>query len=123
MNREMFIFMLIFAHFVGDYVFQSAWISEMKKTKFWPMIVHCFLYTGCIGFVLTGWLYKISWWTFGIIFLSHWLIDNFRIALDKSRKRIMWQRNFADNKFKGISTFVDQTLHFCVLVLLILKYC
>lgn len=114
--------MLIFAHFLADYGLQSAWISKMKKIRRWPMIVHCSIYTGCIGYVISSWV-DCSWWILGTIFLSHWLIDNFRIKFEASRRRIWMQRKIDLNKFTWLATFVDQTLHFCILILLMLKYC
>lgn len=110
----MFIFVLVFAHFIADYVLQSTWIWKAKITSRWAMFVHCFLYAGCIGFALYGWTNCMNWFTISAVFNSHWLIDKFRIWLNGKR---WWA---ADNDW--FPTFVDQLLHFLVLAIIIFKY-
>jgi len=120
MDYQTFIFMLIFAHFMADYVFQTTWIWANKKTKIWSMLVHCSIYTGCTGFILIEWLNYLNWGAIGAIFISHWLIDSFKIALAK--KRCNSYTRFIRSEDDWFPTFVDQLLHFCILLIIIIAY-
>ncbi len=125
-----FILTIIFAHFVGDYVFQSGWMSKEKKNSWWIMVAHCVLYAGCILSVLikrcnvTGWEIPL------VIFSSHWCIDNFKMYLRKwvesKYNKPTAQMNYieynARDKWNWLPTFADQLLHFAVLLFLIIKF-
>ncbi len=115
MNYELFIFTLVLCHFFGDYVFQSAWISDQKKTKLWPLIVHCIIYTGCINYALENWLSEISWYLIGFVFLSHLTIDHFRIWFEAKR---FWINE--DDDWPAV--FIDQAAHLLVILGIIIKY-
>lgn len=64
-------------HMIGDYVTQNGWMAN-NKTKNTPMgylacLVHCLLYSLPFLFIASfnAWL---------VIFLTHYLIDKFRLA-------------------------------------------
>lgn len=60
-------------HLVGDYVTQSHWMAT-NKTKAWvPALIHATIYS--LPFLLIG-----SFWAVLIIWLTHLLIDRFRLA-------------------------------------------
>lgn len=120
MNYHEFICMLIFAHFVGDYVFQSAWMSQAKKTNFWPMIVHCILYTCATGFIITKWKGELDWFIIWSLFISHWMIDKFRVYSEVSRKRVMLQRGLSKDAFWNLGVMLDQMLHSWILIAIML---
>lgn len=132
MNYEGFIYTIIFCHFIGDYVFQTAWISKQKKFYLWPMIVHCIIYTGCIGYALIGWRSQLSIWDILFIFNSHFIIDKFRIAMENKRDqlkcRMIGESNYMEYhklfaKYNICSPgFIDQCLHFLILLALIVYY-
>ena len=115
MNYEMFIFTIILCHFFADYVFQSTWLWEKKKTKIWPLIVHCIIYTGCINYALGNWLSEVSWLLIGFVFLSHLIVDRFKIWFEAKRWHIMPDDDW-------FPTFIDQTLHLLVILGIIIKY-
>lgn len=63
--------LLLACHFVGDFAFQSEWLSN-NKGKSWEMnFYHVATYTAV--FVLFGG--GLSLLSLGIIFVSHFLID------------------------------------------------
>lgn len=79
------------------------------------MIVHCIIYTGCIGYALVTWRGQLSIFDITFTFSTHYIIDKFRIWLDAKR----WWKNYEDD---WLPTFVDQGLHFLVLLGIILYY-
>jgi len=86
---------LLACHFVGDFPFQSRWLSE-NKAKSWEInFYHVAVYVSV--FILFG--PHLSWLSLVIIFLSHFIIDPL-----KSRWEIIkyiWQ---------------DQLLHILILL-------
>ena len=73
----------LLAHLVGDYVLQSEWMAIKKTEKWWPAIVHGFVYA--IPFLLI----TTSFWALAVIISTHIVIDRYRLA-----KILMWARNF-----------------------------
>jgi hypothetical protein len=39
---------LLIGHFVGDFLFQTAWMADGKKKRIVHLIVHAAVYTLCI---------------------------------------------------------------------------
>ncbi len=63
---------LIF-HLFGDYVTQSDWMATKKTTETFPAFVHALIYS--LPFLFIG-----SWKAWLVIFITHLLIDRFRLA-------------------------------------------
>ena len=68
----------LIAHLFGDFVFQTDWMAE-NKGKFnrigWlSCIIHCMVYT--LPFLLI----TLDWSKILLIFLSHFIVDKFRLA-------------------------------------------
>lgn len=62
---------LLAAHFIGDFAFQSTWMS-MEKGKSWEVLFyHAAVYVST--FMLLG--FGLSAWGFVILFISHCVID------------------------------------------------
>lgn len=90
---------LVAAHFIGDFAFQSSWMSE-KKGESWEInFYHSATYTATFVLLPTGFM----WWQLAIILISHIVIDAM-----KARWRLIK------------SVWMDQVLHFIVLVFLVL---
>lgn len=70
-------------HLIGDYVTQSDWMASQKTTRYLPAGVHAVVYS--LPFLLLG----PSWLAFGVILVTHFLIDRFRLA-----KYVIWAKNF-----------------------------
>ncbi|WP_309090682.1 DUF3307 domain-containing protein [Domibacillus sp.] len=66
--------LLLLAHLIGDYLFQTSWMVQYKASSWAPLLAHCFLYTFIVSL--------FSWLTFGglsplaiaFIFLTHVII-------------------------------------------------
>ena len=114
MTFEIFVLAMIFAHFIGDYVFQSESLALTKGKEWYNMLVHCILYTGSVGWVLTSWVGGLPRLGLLCLFISHWIIDGWKCrGLEKK---------LLDNRTEKTYLYVDQLYHFIVLVGLILWY-
>lgn len=125
---------LIVGHLWGDYLFQNNWMALNKGKHFFPCFVHCFLYTICVCF----WVCFIannsfSWLFFGLIFLSHYPIDQFGLTqkwLNLIKGRNFIEEELSNNVGKSIRvsfstlvyTVADNTLHFTAMYF-VMKYC
>ncbi len=84
-------------HFVGDFAFQSTWMS-MEKGKSWEVnFYHCATYTAT--FVLFG---HASWLAAALILVTHYIVDTL-----KARYKVIGP------------IWVDQLLHIVTLVLIL----
>ena len=118
MDYQTFIFTLIFAHFIADYAIQTEWIHKNKRIGYWTMIAHCSIYTGCTGLALIKWLDYVNWCAIATLFISHFIIDKIRIS-EKARELLDIKYGW---RHQWIPTFVDQFLHFCILLVIIIQY-
>lgn len=86
-----FIFWLLIAHFIGDYLLQSHWMAVNKVERWWPALVHGVFYTIPFVFVL-GFQYD---WTLGAMLLPLWIIAVTHAVIDHYRlaKHIGWLKN------------------------------
>jgi hypothetical protein len=104
----------LICHLIGDYVLQTNWMARNKHEKLGVAAVHAFTYI--LPFVLI----TRSWPALSIIFVTHTLIDHFRLA-----RHLIRLRNWCwtDDGFpsetpshvaQGISIVVDNTLHLLI---------
>jgi len=59
----------IYAHLLGDYIFQNDWMALNKKQKTFPCLVHCFFY--CLPFLFCN----LIWWQILLIAIQHFIQD------------------------------------------------
>ncbi len=64
----------LIAHLIGDYVLQNHWMANNKTTLTWAAVLHGTLYS--FPFILLA----PSWQALLVIWLTHILIDRFRLA-------------------------------------------
>ena len=69
---------LIFAHFIGDWVLQSNWMSENKSKCLFVMFAHCMVWTACISVALEFTSCYALWKVLCLVF-GHFVIDLFRL--------------------------------------------
>lgn len=87
------------------------WIGHLACT------VHCLIYTAAIWAASFWWL---PWWGVPAVFVSHWVIDRFRLAR-VWMERVSNQRQFATGLLSPWSVIViDQCFHLLVLALVAL---
>lgn len=72
------ILILLFAHMVGDYIFQNNFIATIKATNNFILFVHSFLWAGtiAIGFHFIG--IEINILLFSYLVIRHFLIDKMK---------------------------------------------
>jgi hypothetical protein len=69
-------------HLIGDYITQSDWMANGKTSKYVPAMAHATVYS--LPFLLL----RPSWTAFGVILVTHFFIDRFRLA-----KYVVWAKN------------------------------
>lgn len=107
------ILLLLIAHFLGDFVFQSSRIAHKKMYNIKYFFLHCAIYSGifllpllCFGPTVNIALIFIA------ITITHALIDYGRIKILKKMRK-----NKADYKSKDFAIFItDQVFHIMVIV-------
>ncbi|MBM7649487.1 hypothetical protein JOC78_002440 [Bacillus ectoiniformans] len=103
--------LLFLAHLIGDFLFQTSWMSKYKSTRWVPLLVHCFVYTFTVS--IFAWLTfgGLSFPAIGFIFITHVILDR--------RRFVQWwvstimQAKGPESAWLGI--VVDQTFHLLVL--------
>jgi len=105
----MIIFWLLFAHCLGDMVFQTEFLFKYKSSVLFCMLSHVFIWTGCIVLVLS-WFGLFSYWKLIFLFLGHWAVDAW-----KSRQ----PKDLAHFRY----IYYDQGLHVLQLIIVWLLRC
>lgn len=59
----------VFAHLIGDYIFQTDWMALGKKSKSWICAVHVLTYM--LPFLFCG----LAWWQLALIAGQHFIQD------------------------------------------------
>ena len=101
--------LFLIAHLLGDFVVQPYRLSEAKKYHRKSLLLHAFIYTIFVFGVLLiyGDIVSILVFT-SITFLSHYIIDVYRIQYDKT----------TTNMTKHLGSFLlDQCFHLVILII------
>ncbi len=99
MNNILVLLLLVYAHCMGDMVFQTEFMARLKRKHMLAMIQHCFVWTGTVMLMLTAAKWDVvDLWHIPFLFFGHWAIDHW-----KSRKP-------ADDEHFWCM-YVDQGLH------------
>lgn len=68
------LWLLLLAHFIGDFPLQSQFIA-MNKNKYWYiMCAHCYIWAGVVSLVLMH-LGIFAPWKFVFLFIGHYIVD------------------------------------------------
>ena len=99
---------LLFAHCIGDMVFQTNFIAQYKGKDWLAMLSHLIIYTGTITLALV--LMDIySFWKVVVVLISHWLIDNWKSKAPKDDAH--WHY-----------LYYDQGMHLIILIIISLTH-
>lgn len=74
MNLELALILGFLFHVIGDYVMQNDWMAQNKTKSFFPAFIHATIYS--LPFLL---IIEYEFWL--ILFISHFLIDRYRLAV------------------------------------------
>lgn len=102
-------FLLYFylAHFLSDYPLQSNAMVRYKRKSFWGVLLHSTVHLVSLLVILSPFLCNWRvWLAIAIVYASHNIIDQTKVALDK-----------ANPKRARINYFVDQLAHWTFILL------
>lgn len=77
-------------HLVGDYITQTDWMATEKTKRFFPAFIHVIIYSAPFLIFLHA-----SYLALTVIFLSHILIDRYRLA-----RYLLWARSWLFDRSK-----------------------
>lgn len=97
------ILQLLFAHCLGDYLFQSNYIAINKGKDNYLLFVHSVLYTLAVYMVFGTVMSSLGYW---VILLSHVFIDYIKA------------RGITPKKYgESSALIIDQLLHYLILLI------
>ncbi len=105
----MILWLLLIAHFLGDFTFQPSSWAEGKTRQFRYLAGHALVYALTAAVALFG-CSAAGWKPFWVIALTHFAIDWLRVRADRTWKTPM--AHFA-------SFAVDQVLHVAVIAIVV----
>lgn len=79
------------AHLVGDYILQSDWMANKKRTDSVAAFAHATVYS------LPFLLFAGSGWAYAVILLTHFLIDRFGLA-----RYVVWAKNLLAPRWMSV---------------------
>ena len=104
--------LLILAHILGDYYLQPNWLAKLKERSFLGLLLHSLIYAGMMFAAL--FLYYSRYFLYGIIVaaVTH-------AAIDTAKHIYLNGRHSGERKAKAERNafFVDQALHFAIILL------
>lgn len=94
---------ILFAHCLGDYLFQTNYIATNKGKDNYLLFVHCVLYTLAVYMVFGTLMSSLAYW---VILISH-------IVVDYIKARGVTPKKYGDEG----ALVIDQILHYLILLL------
>lgn len=97
---------LLSAHLLGDFYFQTSSLAKKKEQSYPWLLLHALIYGVVIG--IAGWGVNAEWWLVLLAAISHWLLDT-----------VKWkQREKKHNKGRVFA--IDQAGHLFFIYLIVL---
>jgi len=73
---------VLFAHYIGDSLLQTKWMTENKPRLWHVMMVHSVIWAGCICVALFFWgLFAL--WKVLFLIAGHWISDKLKTSARK----------------------------------------
>ncbi|NLI93261.1 MAG: DUF3307 domain-containing protein [Peptococcaceae bacterium] len=107
---------LLLAHLVGDYLFQTNWMAVNKVRQWLPLITHSMVYTLTVWVISFLGFHGLPWRACILIFICHIFLDRRNFVFFWS-KHVMGLKN---GEPSWLHTIADQTFHIIVLALALL---
>ncbi len=106
----MILYILLIAHFLADFSFQSTKLAEKKINKFKFLIIHSLIYAGTFCIAIFPFVkFSSAVLPYIIIITSHFCIDWIRTILDKK---------FTNRIYAFTSFIIDQIFHIVIIVVI-----
>jgi hypothetical protein len=105
---------LVVTHFIMDWIFQTSWEANQKAEKWWPLLVHCAVYT--LGFIPAFLYFDLSPAWLAFIFATHAVFDRRKLEfwiMDKVKR--FKKAESPEALYYIVLIGVDQTLHLATL--------
>lgn len=101
-----FLLYFFLAHFLADYPLQSTRLVQFKTQHFFGVMIHGLIHLLVMLIVLYPILYETRVWVaIGMVYLTHNLIDQIKVKVDKK-----------EPEHHRFFYFLDQYLHWSVLI-------
>lgn len=115
----MILYLILFAHFMCDWIFQTRGEAYLKVTDWKCRASHCLDYTMWFFIVLNIAELPIVWWIYPYLFVTHFLFDTPEV-----KKWWVKHAQFGNPSEEPVWFWVglDQALHFVSFIPLILVY-
>lgn len=81
----------LLCHLIGDYILQSHWMAANKGRDSLAALAHALMYSSVFGLLSPS---PAAW---SVIFVSHFLIDRYRLA-----RYLVWAKNWMGPKGSNI---------------------
>lgn len=99
--------LVLLGHLLYDIHWQGHFIGEYKSKKKFVMFIHCLTYALFLT-VLASLIVPVPVFHMSLLFLSHFIIDS-------------WKTRFPHDEEYFWTIYVDQTLHFIVIIIFTLS--
>ena len=108
MNHLNILLLIIWIHFIADFVLQSRWMGMNKSTNSWILALHCSIYT--LPFLIFDYYFLIAYYAI-INGVLHFVVD-----YQTSR---LTSKLFAKEKYHWFFVVIglDQAIHMTILIL------
>lgn len=97
------LFLLVYAHHMGDMVFQTSFMAKKKKESILAMLGHIVIYTGTVTMALL-FLSMYAWWKPILLFFGHLLVDMWKSRIPKDEKH--WNHLYYDQAMHLIQILI-----------------
>ena len=103
MTGYMVFFWLVFAHLMGDFVFQNDFIAKLKGKRVYILLVHAALWAGTVGIALLVFgIFKLEKLAF--LFVGHAVCDYLKARVPEDKAQ--WWHLYPDQAFHGLQLVV-----------------
>jgi hypothetical protein len=99
------LFLAFIGHMVGDYIFQTDWMAQNKKTQTLPCLIHSVIWAASVT-IFAGW----GWIAFAALLVIHFIQD--RTYIVRKWMHVIGQDQFATGNYAPWSmVIIDNTFH------------
>jgi hypothetical protein len=110
--------LIVIAHFVGDWIFQSRYIAQTKSERIESLAEHLFYYGFTIGTV-AYWFVGVDaivWALINVILHGLWDWNYYRFGKKFMKTQGITTENYTEKKLFWDSIAIDQAFHLTTLI-------
>jgi len=110
-----FLYCYVVIHFLSDFL--NHWMEKNGKPR--RILLHSFLYT--VFFIPLFWRLEVNFLWLILVFFSHFVIDWQWDLLFRFVSKILRHENEAKINLRFYTAAIDQALHLCVPIIIVLS--